>query len=85
MATKSFKARVFVTLKNGVLDPQGKAIEGALSSLSFGGVDQVRQGKIFDVELTADSQKSATESLSKMCEKLLADTVIEDYSVEISS
>ena len=76
------KARVTVTLKNGVLDPQGKAIEGGLAALGFEGVSSVRQGKVFDVELDAD-KNSAKEHLSQMCEKLLANTVIEDYSVEI--
>jgi len=83
MAAKSFKARVTVTLKNGVLDPQGKAIEGALGSLGFEGVGSVRQGKIFDVELQAASKKAVTESLKAMCETLLANTVIEDYAVDI--
>lgn len=76
------KARVIVTLKNGVLDPQGKAIEGGLASLGFDGVENVRQGKVFDVELDA-SKKDAKEKLAQMCEKLLANTVIEDYAVEI--
>ena len=83
MAAKSFKARVTVTLKDGVLDPQGKAIEGALGSLGFDGVGSVRQGKIFDVELQAASKKAVTESLETMCEKLLANTVIEEYAVDI--
>ncbi|MGI9355369.1 MAG: phosphoribosylformylglycinamidine synthase subunit PurS [Rhizobiaceae bacterium] len=83
MAAKSFKARVTVTLKHGVLDPQGKAIEGALGSLGFAGVGTVRQGKIFDIELRASSKKAATEALEAMCEKLLANTVIEDYAVEV--
>jgi phosphoribosylformylglycinamidine synthase len=83
MADKEFKARVTVTLKNGVLDPQGKAIEGALESLDFNGVSGVRQGKVFDVNLTASSEKAAEDTLGGMCEKLLANTVIEDYAVEI--
>ena len=71
-----------MTLKNGVLDPQGKAIEGGLASLGFDGVESVRQGKVFDVEL--DAPKSAAQAkLAEMCEKLLANTVIEDYSVVI--
>lgn len=78
------KARVTVTLKNGVLDPQGKAIVGALGSLGFEGVNSVRQGKVFDVVLeTADKAKAETE-LKAMCEKLLANMVIEDYSFEIA-
>ncbi|MGE0501874.1 MAG: phosphoribosylformylglycinamidine synthase subunit PurS [Rhizobiaceae bacterium] len=77
------KARVTVTLKNGVLDPQGKAIEGALSTLGFAGVGSVRQGKVFDIQLAnADTAKAEAE-LKAMCEKLLANTVIENYSVSI--
>ena len=77
------KARITVTLKNGVLDPQGKAIEGALGSLGFQGVDQVRQGKVIDIELS-DSDKTAAEAkLADMCEKLLANTVIENYHIDI--
>lgn len=76
------KARVTVTLKNGVLDPQGKAIEGGLGALGFEGVESVRQGKVFDVELNG-SKKDAEKQLADMCEKLLANTVIEDYAVEI--
>ncbi|MEM8750073.1 MAG: phosphoribosylformylglycinamidine synthase subunit PurS [Pseudomonadota bacterium] len=84
MADKQFQAKVFVTLKNGVLDPQGKAIEGSLNSLGFDGVDSVRQGKVFDVALSATSKKAAEEQLSAMCEKLLANTVVEDYSITVS-
>lgn len=77
------KARVTVTLKNGVLDPQGKAIEGALDALGFNGVGSVRQGKVFDLQLdTADKAQAETE-INAMCEKLLANTVIENYQVEI--
>lgn len=83
MAKTMFQARVTVTLKNGVLDPQGKAIEGALGSLGFDDVGSVRQGKIFDVELEAADKKIALEALEAMCEKLLANTVIEDYAVEM--
>ncbi len=78
------KARVTVTLKNGVLDPQGKAIEGALSSLGFGGVGHVRQGKVFDIELEGTDAATAEEDLQAMCEKLLDNTVIENYSVSIA-
>ncbi|NTS31480.1 phosphoribosylformylglycinamidine synthase [Phyllobacterium sp. YR620] len=77
------KARVTVTLKNGVLDPQGKAIVGALGSLGFDGVGSVRQGKVFDVELNTSDRAAAEANLKAMCEKLLANTVIEDYSVAI--
>lgn len=78
------KARVTVTLKNGVLDPQGKAIEGALAALGFSGVGQVRQGKVFDLELATSDKVRAEEELKAMCEKLLANTVIENYQVEIA-
>ncbi|SCX31550.1 phosphoribosylformylglycinamidine synthase subunit PurS [Agrobacterium sp. DSM 25558] len=77
------KARVTVTLKNGVLDPQGKAIEGALGSLGFEGVGLVRQGKVFDLELNATDKAKAEADLKAMCEKLLANTVIENYSIAI--
>ncbi len=79
------KARVTVTLKTGVLDPQGKAIEGALSTLGFEGVGSVRQGKVFDVELNGTDRDKAEAELRAMCEKLLANTVIENYRVEIQS
>ncbi len=77
------KARVTVTLKNGVLDPQGKAIEGALGSLGFDGVGHVRQGKVFDLELEGTDNAKAETDLKAMCEKLLANTVIENYSIAI--
>ncbi|TPI23146.1 phosphoribosylformylglycinamidine synthase subunit PurS [Mesorhizobium sp. B3-1-3] len=78
------KARITVTLKNGVLDPQGKAIEHALSGLGFDGVGQVRQGKVFDIELTGADKAKAEADLKAMCDKLLANTVIENYAVEIA-
>jgi phosphoribosylformylglycinamidine synthase subunit PurS len=78
------KARVVVTLKNGVLDPQGKAIEGALASLGVGGVESVRQGKVFDIELAADTADAAREALKVACERLLANTVIENYAIEVA-
>jgi phosphoribosylformylglycinamidine synthase len=77
------KARVIVTLKNGVLDPQGKAIEGALASIGFPGVESVRQGKVFEINLTEPDALRAEASLVQMCEKLLANTVIEDYAIEL--
>ncbi|MGN7293592.1 phosphoribosylformylglycinamidine synthase subunit PurS [Rhizobium sp. SAFR-030] len=77
------KARVTVTLKNGVLDPQGKAIEGALGSLGFDGVHQVRQGKVFDLEVDTADRAAAEEQLKAMCDKLLANTVIENYTIVI--
>jgi len=78
------KARVTVTLKNGVLDPQGKAIEHALGSLGFEGVGQVRQGKVFDIEIEGTDAAKAEADLKAMCDKLLANTVIENYSVSIT-
>ena len=77
------KARVFVTLKNGVLDPQGKAIGHALNGLGFGAVGEVRQGKVIDIELAENDEASARASLQVMCEKLLANTVIEKYEIEL--
>ena len=78
------KARVTVTLKNGVLDPQGKAIEHALDGLGFAGVGQVRQGKVFDVEIDGADRAKAEADLKSMCEKLLANTVIENYSIAVT-
>ncbi len=77
------KARIIVTLKTGVLDPQGKAIEGALKSLSVDGVSEVRQGKVFDVELADADRDTAQATLKVACEKLLANTVIENYRIEL--
>ena len=77
------KARVTVTLKNGVLDPQGKAIEHALSGLGFDGVGSVRQGKVFDLELAGTDKAKAEADLKAMCGRLLANTVIENYSVTL--
>ena len=78
------KARVFVTLKTGVLDPQGKAIGNALHGLGFGGVGEVRQGKVIDLELSEKDESKARAILKDMCEKLLANTVIEGYRVELA-
>jgi len=78
------RARVTVTLKSGVLDPQGQAITGSLKSLGFAGVSAVRQGKIFDIELGETDASTARLNLAAMCEKLLANTVIENYRVEIA-
>ena len=77
------KARITVTLKNGVLDQQGKAIGGGLAALGFTGVHSVRQGKVFDVELEGTDKAKAETQLQAMCEKLLANLVIEDYQVEL--
>ncbi|NMA98119.1 MAG: phosphoribosylformylglycinamidine synthase subunit PurS [Phyllobacteriaceae bacterium] len=79
------KARVVVTLKNGVLDPQGQAIEGSLSSLGFAGVANVRQGKVFDFEVDGTDAEIVRSQITAMCEKLLANTVIENYAIEISN
>jgi phosphoribosylformylglycinamidine synthase PurS subunit len=77
------KARVTVTLKSGILDPQGKAIEGALRSLGVEGVASVRQGKVFDIELDVPDKAAAEAALKAAADKLLANTVIENYRVEI--
>ncbi|KQR68741.1 phosphoribosylformylglycinamidine synthase [Rhizobium sp. Leaf384] len=76
-------ARVTVTLKNGVLDPQGKAIEGALGALGFDGVGQVRQGKVFDLQVDTDDRAKAETDVKAMCDKLLANTVIENYTISL--
>lgn len=78
------KARITVTLKNGVLDPQGKAIQGALASLGFSGVEDVRQGKLIEIELAATDPDEARRNLDAMCQKLLANTVIENYRIELA-
>ena len=77
------KIRVYVTLKNGVLDPQGKAIQNALTSLGFSGVNDVRQGKYIVVELAAANETEAREQLERICKELLANTVIENYAYEL--
>ena len=78
------KARVIVTLKSGVLDPQGKAIEGALKGLAIDGLKSVRQGKIFDIEIDGEDHAAARRRLSEACERLLANTIVENYAIEIS-
>jgi len=77
------KAVVHVTLKSGVLDPQGKAIEKALAALGFDGVTGARQGKVIELELAGNDPAKAKEAVTGMCDKLLANTVIENYSIEI--
>jgi len=77
------KARVTVTLKTGILDPQGKAIEGALRSLGVAGVASVRQGKVFDIEIEGSDPVKAEALLKQAADKLLANTVIENYRVEV--
>lgn len=78
------KAKVHVTLKNGVLDPQGKAVQHALGALGFSGVDDVRQGKFIELELSETDADAARQHVTDMCEKLLANTVIENYEIEIA-
>ncbi|MBU3259579.1 MULTISPECIES: phosphoribosylformylglycinamidine synthase subunit PurS [Roseovarius] len=78
------KARVHVMLKNGVLDPQGEAVRHALGSLGFDGVEGVRQGKVIELDLAETDAEKARANVTEMCEKLLANTVIESYSVEIA-
>jgi phosphoribosylformylglycinamidine synthase len=77
------KAKVFVTLKPGVLDPQGKAIEHALGGLGFEGVNEVRQGKVIELDLAASDRTKAEAEVESMCKKLLANTVIENYRIEL--
>lgn len=79
------KARVTVTLKAGVLDPQGQAIEGSLRGLGFAGVGAVRQGKVFDLALDGTDEAAARAQITAMCDKLLANTVIENYAIEITN
>ena len=78
------KAQVTVTLKSGILDPQGKAIEGALKSLGVAGIASVRQGKVFEIEIADDDRAGAEAKLKEAAEKLLANTVIENYRVEVA-
>jgi phosphoribosylformylglycinamidine synthase subunit PurS len=77
------KARIKITLKNGVLDPQGKAIQNALASLGFSGVKEVRQGKYIEVDLAETNEGKAREQVEKICQDLLANTVIENYAYEL--
>ncbi|MDO5369226.1 phosphoribosylformylglycinamidine synthase subunit PurS [Paracoccus sp. (in: a-proteobacteria)] len=77
------KARVTIMLKNGVLDPQGEAIRHALGTLGFSGVNGVRQGKVIELDLEATDRAAAEAEVGQMCEKLLANTVIESWRVEI--
>ena len=79
----ALRARVTVTLKSGVLDPQGKAIEGALRALGVSGVTSVRQGKVFDIELEGENVGYAESALKDAAEKLLANTIIENYRIEV--
>ena len=78
------KARIHITLKTGVLDPQGKAIGHALEGLGFEGVSEVRQGKVIDLDLAETDEARAREQIRAMCERLLANTVIENYAIDLS-
>jgi phosphoribosylformylglycinamidine synthase PurS subunit len=77
------KAKVHVTLKNGVLDPQGKAIAHALGNLGFSGIGDVRQGKFIEIDIDEKDRAKAQAAVKQMCEKLLANTVIENYAIEL--
>jgi len=79
------KAKIHVTLKNGVLDPQGKAVGHALESLGFDGVGDVRQGKYIEIDLDDSNEAEAKERVDAMCRQLLANTVIENYDIEIEA
>ncbi|NOX82177.1 MAG: phosphoribosylformylglycinamidine synthase subunit PurS [Alphaproteobacteria bacterium] len=77
------KAKITITLKNGVLDPQGKAIEGALAGLGFAGASDVRQGKVIELKLEENDEAAARAKAEEMCKKLLANPVMENYQIEI--
>ena len=79
------KAKIIITLKNGVLDPQGKAIEGALKGLGFDGVSGVRQGKEIELQLDETDETAARAKAEEMCKKLLANPVMENYAIEITA
>ena len=78
------KATIKITLKYGVLDPQGKAIEKSLGQLGFSGVNEVRQGKLIELDIDADTPEAAEKQITEMCEKLLANTVIENYDIQLN-
>ena len=75
------KVKVIITLKNGVLDPQGKAIQQTLNGMAFDNVSEVRQGKYFDIEINESNESKAKSQVEEMCKKLLANLVIEDYKI----
>ncbi len=77
------KIRVHIALKNGVLDPQGKAISNALGALGFAGINNVRQGKFIEIDVAENNPDKAREAAEAMCRKLLANTVIEDYQIDL--
>ena len=79
------KAKIHITTKSGILDPQGKAIQTSLGVLGFSGVENVRQGKYIELDISEDSETAAREQLTQMCEKLLANTVIENYAIELET
>ena len=78
------KAKIFITLKEGVLDPQGKAIAQSLTNLGFTGINDVRQGWLIEIEIDKDNKPSGVKEIDQMCQKLLANTVIENYKIEIT-
>ena len=78
------KAKIHITLKPGVLDPQGKAVQHALGSLGFFGIDEVRQGKFIEIDLSETNTAEAQKNVENMCKQLLANTVIENYAIEIT-
>ncbi len=80
---QSMKARIHITLKNGVLDPQGKATEHALGGLGFGGINDARQGKYIELDLAENDPVKARDTVEAMCQKLLANTVIENYEIDL--
>lgn len=80
---QGMKARIHITLKNGVLDPQGKATEHALGGLGFGGINDVRQGKYIELDLAESDPTKARATVDAMCQKLLANTVIENYEIDL--
>ena len=79
------KAKIHITLKAGVLDPQGKAIQSSLGALGFSGVANVRQGKYIELDIAEDDRARARQRLTQMCEKLLANTVIENYAIDLET
>lgn len=79
------KAKIHITLKTGVLDPQGKAIQSSLGALGFSGIENVRQGKFIELDISENDRGKAHERLTQMCEKLLANTVIENYAIDLET
>ncbi len=77
------RAKIIVTLKNGVLDPQGEAIKNSLSALGFANINNIRQGKLFEIDIDEDDREKSLKILKDMCKKLLVNQVIEKYSIEL--